>query len=166
VAVTFSLLFAAATFAYFFAYLIVGIETSAIPQDIGKIKYVTSDGNDVFASSGAVVFNQPVNICDVWVENNVAHIVVSQYTIIRAPAFGIVTKAENGTIKINHGNSTESIIGGVSVFGVKAGEIVCGGDAIGSAENEITFSVSVSELPLNMIWLLEGLNESSSAVEK
>ena len=164
VTITFSLLLFGAIGLYFFVQFVMGIKSASIPQVDGKIKYVTSEGNEVFSSSTAVVFNRPVQICDVVVENNIAHIKVSEFSIIRSPAMGVVTSAKNGTIEINHGNDTVSTIQGLTTLGVQEGDLVYAGVAIGTTEKEITFSVSVSELPLDMKWLIEEFvdNEENS----
>ena len=168
ISLIFSIIFAVSVGAYFLTYFVIGLGAASLPQDIGKIKYVTKEGNDVFAAGGAVVFNRPVQICDVLVKDNVAHITVSEFSIIRSPAMGVITKAENGIIEIDHGNETYSTISGIKTIGVGVGELVYGGSPIGSMDCEVTFSVSVSELPLDMIWLVEDYaqNESTTPVER
>ena len=163
IALIFTAILAFAAIFYFVVQIALGAKNVTAPQDIGKIKYVTSEGNEVFASTGAVVFNRPMEILDVKVENNIASVKVSEFTIIRCPAYGVVTLAQNGTVEINHGNETTSRITGISTLGVKEGDIVYSGTALGTTDTQITFSVSVSELPLDMRWLIESFNASEDS---
>lgn len=163
--IIFSCIFLFASAAYLAIHFAFGAKNAKvqIPQDVGKIKYVDGNGNDVFVSGEAVVFSQPVLISDVVIENNEAKITVSDFLLVRAPAYGVVVFCEGGKITIDHGNDTQSTISGLSNVGVKAGDLVLAGQAIGSCEKEIVFSVEVGDLPLNMQWLIEAFGANESA---
>ena len=164
VIVVFGCIFLFASIAYFAGHIAYGSKniTTSLPQDIGKIKYVDGNGDDVFVSGDAVVFNQPVFISNVEIENNAAKISVVDFLLVRAPAYGVVTFCENGTVKIDHGNETESTISGIATIGVIKGDLVLAGQPIGSCENEIIFSVNVDDLPLDMNWLIEAFSNEET----
>lgn len=127
---------------------------SDIDEEIGKIKYVDINGNEVFASSNAVVFSSPVNFYDIDIRQNTAYIKAFEGGLLYAPAYGVVVKAENNVIEIEHGNSTKSKIVGALGFGVKVGDLVFAGQTIGLASNDVEFSVLVSDLPMDMEWMI------------
>lgn len=155
VSLVFGIIFALAIGVYFLVHLILGAKTASIPQDVGKIKYVDGTGNEIFASAGAVVFSKPIQISEVTIENNIARIKVSELELVKSPAMGVIKYAQNGRVEIEHGNSTYSVIDGITTLGVKEGDYVLSGEAIGTSESEIEFSVTVSDLPLDMKWLIE-----------
>lgn len=123
--------------------------------DIGKIKYVDSNGYDVFASTTAVVFQCPINMIALEVEGDVAHITAYDFCIVKAPAYGVVKSADASVVVMDHGNSTTSTISGLYNVAVTAGQLVLAGQPIGTTLNCVDFSVMVSDLPMDMQWLLK-----------
>ena len=122
---------------------------------IGKIKYVDALGNDVFASASAVVFTNPISVSSVSIDGDIAEIEVSEFSIVRAPAYGVVIIANDGIVEIDHGNETKSTISGLTNIAVNENDVVFAGFPIGSTTSNVKFSVEVSQLPLDMRWLLE-----------
>lgn len=163
--VVFSVLLLASVGAFFAVQLFFGFEHLSVispeTDEIGKIKYVDINGNDVFASSSAVVFSNPISVSSVVVDGDVAQIEVSEFSICRAPAYGVVTRVENGTIEIDHGNNTKSVLSGLSNVAVCENQIVFACQPIGATTKSVSFSVSVDDLPLDMQWLL-GINEDEN----
>ena len=160
IACVFISMFGLACCAYLLAQFAVGIKlfSSAPSEEIGKIKYVDSNGNDIFAqSNSAVIFECPINMISVDINNNVAHIQGCGFSIVRAPAYGVVESINNNTIIINHGNSTYSTISGLSQVGVIVGDLVLTGYPIGASSLAIDFSVDVADMPLDMHWLFDNI---------
>ena len=155
ISLIFGLLLAFAIGIYFVVHMLLGAKNVSIPNDVGKIKYVDGAGNEIFASASAVVFSKPIQISDITIQNNIAYIKVQELEIVRAPAMGVVKYAQNGRVEIEHGNSTYSAIEGITTLGVKEGDYILSGEPIGTSESEIEFSVVVSDLPLDMKWLIE-----------
>lgn len=162
VLMSFSAIFAVAAGAYLLVHFVFGIKQISVSpssDEIGKIKYVDSNGNNVFASTAAVVFESPINFLEIEIENDIAHITGLGFSIVRAPAYGVVESADNATVVINHGNSTFSTVSGLLHVGVKEGDLLSSGQPIGSTAQQVDFSVVVSELPMDMQWLFGSVIE-------
>ena len=162
ISLIFGMLLAFAVVAYFLVQLAFRAKNASIPNDVGKIKYVDGSGNEIFASASAVMFSLPIQVSDITIENNVAHIKAQELELVRSPAMGVVKFAQNGRVEIEHGNSTYSVISGITTLGVKEGDYIFSGDPIGTSESEIEFSVTVSDLPLNMKWLIESFGDNEN----
>lgn len=155
VALVFGCIFCLAVGAYFVTHLVLGAKNIKIDtNDIGKIKYVDKNGNSIFAGTGAIVFNMPVEVGSVKIENDIAKITVRDYCIVRAPAHGVVIFAEGGKVVIDHGNNTSTQIEGLDTLGVQQNEEVFAGKPLGATTKEIEFSVRVDDIPVGMKWIL------------